>query len=110
MNFRSWRPQFTFQGGPRISEEEKELLQREFEEQEAVESLRLCAADKVPGPDGFSIGFFHKYWEIVNEDVMDTIKNFHCNEYFEKSLMLPLSLSSPKKSGARELKDFRPLV
>lgn len=35
-------------------------------------------------PDGFSVGFFHKYWEIVKEDVKDTIKNFQCNEYFEK--------------------------
>lgn len=68
-----------------------------------------CAADKAPCPDGFSMGFFHTCWEIVKEDLMNTIKNFHCNELIEKSFNASYIALIPKKNGAKELRDFRPI-
>jgi len=32
--------------------------------------------NKAPGPDGFSVGFFHKVWSIVGEDVIEAIMEF----------------------------------
>jgi len=94
-------------GGTSITEEERVWMQRDFEE--VLESLKLCASDKAPGPDGFTMGFFRKCWEVVKEDLMKTIKNFHCNEYFEKSFNASYIALIPKKSGAKELRDFRPI-
>lgn len=28
-----------------------------------------CGNDKAPSPDGFTFGFFKKYWEVVKDDM-----------------------------------------
>lgn len=45
---------------PKISEEEKEFLQSSFDEQEVLRCLKMCAVDKAPGPDGYTMSFFIK--------------------------------------------------
>lgn len=75
----TWRPNYNLIDRPCITEEEREWLQRDFDEYEVLESLKLCVADKAPGPDGYTVGSFYKWWEIVHEDLMKTIKNFHNN-------------------------------
>ncbi|WMV30151.1 hypothetical protein MTR67_023536 [Solanum verrucosum] len=39
-------------------------LQGRFEENEVLNCLKLCAADKAPGPDGYTMGFFIKCRDI----------------------------------------------
>lgn len=67
---------------PRVNAEECEWLQRPFSEDEVIRTTNLCAVDKAPGPDGFTIGFFKECWEVIREDVMQTIHNFHQKEVF----------------------------
>lgn len=55
---KAWRPKFNFQGDYKGTEEESEWPQRDFEEQDVLECLKLCAANKAPGPYGYSMGFF----------------------------------------------------
>ncbi|XP_047257605.1 uncharacterized protein LOC124889670 [Capsicum annuum] len=55
-----WRPPENINNLPTITEAEKEALQTVFEEQEVFECLKLCAIDKAPGPDGFTMGFYIK--------------------------------------------------
>jgi len=50
---------------PTLSVEDKVRLQENFTEEEVLRCLKLCAGDKAPGPDGFSMGF-----EIVKLDIM----------------------------------------
>nr|XP_016454476.1 PREDICTED: uncharacterized protein LOC107778702 [Nicotiana tabacum] len=60
-----WRPDFNYPHASKINESEVQWLQREFDEQEILEGLRACAADKAPGPDGYTMGFFLHCWELV---------------------------------------------
>ena len=55
-----WRPVCNYDICPKISEEEKEFLQRSFDEQEVLGCLKMCAVDKAPGPDGYTMSFFIK--------------------------------------------------
>ncbi|KAG5620274.1 hypothetical protein H5410_005492 [Solanum commersonii] len=55
-----WRPTSNIPNCPAISLEEKESLQRNFEEDEVLRCLKLCAMDKAPGPEGFTMGFYIK--------------------------------------------------
>ncbi|WMV33858.1 hypothetical protein MTR67_027243 [Solanum verrucosum] len=50
-----------------------------------------------------------KPFEEDEEDVMATIQNFHSQEVFEKSLNATYIALIPKKNGAKELRDFRPI-
>jgi len=55
-----WRPTSNIPNCPVILSEEKEILQRNFEEDEVLRCLKLCAMDKAPGPEGFTMGFYIK--------------------------------------------------
>ena len=69
----------------------------------------MCAIDKAPGPDGFTMGFFLKCWEVVKEDVMKAFHNFYEQEVFERCLNATFITLIPKKKVAKELRDFRPI-
>ncbi|WMV38388.1 hypothetical protein MTR67_031773 [Solanum verrucosum] len=96
---------------PNLTEEDKQALQSNFEESEGLRCLKLCAFDKAAGPDGFTMGslFLLKYWDVVKQDIMDTFQNFYEHEVFEKSSNATFIALIPKKKGAKELRDFRPI-
>lgn len=94
---------------PTITKAEKEFLQGDFEEQEVYNCLKMCAEDKAPGPDGYTLGFYIKCWEIMKHDIMEALHNFYSQEVFEKSFNATYIALIPKKKGAKELKDFRPI-
>lgn len=49
----TWRPDLNLQDFTSINLEEQIWVQRQFEEEEVLQGIRLCASDKAPGPDGF---------------------------------------------------------
>lgn len=84
-------------------------MQGPFSEDEVTYVLKHCDGDKAPGPESFTMCFFKDCWELIKDDVMQTIHNFHQNEMFEKSLNATFVALIPKRYGAEELKDFRPI-
>jgi len=88
---------------------EKEDLERSFDEEEVLRCLKQCATDKAPGPDGFTMGFDIKCCEVVKGDIMETFQHFHEQGRFERSLNSTFIALIPKKKGAKELRDFRPI-
>lgn len=96
---------------PKISEAKKIQLQATFDEHEVHSCLKKCAADKAPapGPDGYTMGFYIKCWDVIKNDIMAAFNNFYEQEMFEKRFNATYIALIPKKKGAKELKDFRPI-
>lgn len=69
----------------------------------------MCAMEKAPGPDGFPMIFFQTFWEVLKGDIINTMSQFHSNQSFEKSFNATFIALIPKKIGASELKDYRPI-
>ena len=65
--------------------------------------------DKAPGPDGFTITFWQNAWDFTQEEILDMFKEFHEHNSFVKSLNNTFMVLIPKKSGAEDLGDFRPI-
>ena len=65
--------------------------------------------DKAPGPDGFTMAFFHKCWSVVEKDVMDFFVYFHQYSMFERSMNASFLTLIPKKCNVVNIKDFRPI-
>lgn len=42
--------------------------------EEIIEVVLAIHATKSPGPDGFFVGFFHSYWNIIGRDIVSEIK------------------------------------
>lgn len=104
-----WRPEYINVQCPVLTEEDTQALQSNFEESEVLRCLKLSAINKAAGPDGFTMGFLIKCWDVVKQDIMDTFQNFYEHEVFEKSFNATFIALIPIKKGAKELRDFRPI-
>jgi hypothetical protein len=55
------------------------------------------------------MAFFQKCWDILKYDIMAVFAKFHYRGKFEKSFNATFVSLIPKKTGAMEGKDFRPI-
>ena len=92
-----------------IDGSEKEWLERRFEKEEILLALNELAGDKAPGPDGFSLSFFHHCWRVVERDVLAMFEEFYHHSKFEKSLNATFIALISKKNDASNIRDFRPI-
>jgi hypothetical protein len=80
-----------------------------FEEREVLEVVKGLNRDKAPGPDGFTLAFFQDCWDVIKTDLMGVFQDFHTHSKFVKSINATFLALIPKKFGAVDLKDFRPI-
>jgi hypothetical protein len=85
------------------------LLELSFEEMEVLEVVKCMNRDKAPSPDGFSIALFQDCWDVIKTDIIGVFQEFHAHNRFVKSLNATFIALIAKKSGALDLKDFRPI-
>jgi hypothetical protein len=92
-----------------IDEDDRIWMECEFEEDEIWGVIRNFKGDKAPALDGFTIAFFQKCWKILKTDIIAVLKEFQTSEKFKKSLNATFVSPIPKKAGAVDIKDFRPI-
>jgi hypothetical protein len=105
----AWRPTVEGLDFHSIGAFDSAQLERKFDREEVVSVLKDLKGDKAPGPDGFSMAFFHKCWDIVGDDVMGFFEEFHTHCKFEKSLNATFIALIPKKRDALNIRDYRPI-
>jgi mannosylglycoprotein endo-beta-mannosidase len=81
-----------------------------FTEEEVRNAINQMPGDKAPGPDGFTGAFFKRCWGIIKDDIMKVVHLFEAlhseNFHWLNSANIVLV---PKKDGAEEVTDFRPI-
>ncbi|RVX07581.1 putative ribonuclease H protein [Vitis vinifera] len=92
-----------------ITSREAEDLEKPFTEEEVHGALMEMRGDKAPGPDGFTMAFWQECWPFVKEEMMDLFKEFFEYGSFSKCLNNSFLVLIPKKGGAEDLGDFRPI-
>ncbi|RVW47747.1 Transposon TX1 uncharacterized 149 kDa protein [Vitis vinifera] len=92
-----------------ISQQEADTLELPFMEEEVHSALMDMNDDKAPGLDGFTVAFWQFCWEFVKEEVLEMFKEFQEQNVFLKNLNNTFLVLIPKKGGAKELGDFRPI-
>uniref|UniRef100_A0A2N9EQD7 Reverse transcriptase domain-containing protein n=1 Tax=Fagus sylvatica TaxID=28930 RepID=A0A2N9EQD7_FAGSY len=104
-----WRPLADGITFDTIGVGDRDMLDRPFELDEVVQVLKGLQGDKAPGPDGFSMAFFQKCWQVVETDVMAFFGEVYEHCKFEKSLNATFISLIPKKMNATNIRDFRPI-
>ena len=92
-----------------ISQQDAKNLESPFSEEEVHSALMEMNEDKAPGPDGFTVAFWQSCWEFVKEEILAMFKEFHEQNTFLKSLNNTFLVLIPKKGGAEDIGDFRPI-
>nr|GEW24107.1 RNA-directed DNA polymerase, eukaryota, reverse transcriptase zinc-binding domain protein [Tanacetum cinerariifolium] len=68
-----------------------------------------CGTYKAPGPNGFTFGFFRRFWDLIKCDVFDAVRYFfmHCDilKGYNPSFIALI----PKNHNANLVRDFRPI-
>ncbi|GKC85194.1 RNA-directed DNA polymerase, eukaryota, reverse transcriptase zinc-binding domain protein [Tanacetum coccineum] len=68
-----------------------------------------CGTDKAPGPDGFSFGFYRRFWYLIEKDVCDAVRYFFIKGEIPNGCNASFIALIPKIPGANMVKDFRPI-
>lgn len=77
--------------------------------QEVKAAVFNLKSDKAPGSDGFSISFFQRYWDLLRDDIMAFMKEFHLRGWLSKSIGASLIALIPKKFVTDRMKDLKPI-
>ncbi|CAI8601182.1 unnamed protein product [Vicia faba] len=88
------RPKLTGLEFNRLSDKERVMLEEEFSREEIKEVVFSCKGDRSPRPDGFNLGFIKKCWEIVGNEVVLCIQDFHLKDSLPRALSVIYGLNS----------------
>lgn len=85
-------------------------IEGEFTLEEVRAAVLDTPADKAPGPDEFSGGFFRSCWEIIKIDLLAALNQlYHMDSTGLARINKSLIVLLPKKRGADRLQDFWPI-
>nr|GFA42731.1 RNA-directed DNA polymerase, eukaryota [Tanacetum cinerariifolium] len=60
----------------RLSLEQQADLERNVSNEEIKSAVRDYGTNKSPGPDGFTFELFHRYWKLLEQDIVAVVKEF----------------------------------
>lgn len=84
-------------------------LQEPFGVAKIEAAARSLATNKASGPDGLSNEFVQVYWEEVGSDIVTLLQGFSRGEIDLRAINRADIRMIPKREGAEELKDYRPI-
>nr|GFA97192.1 putative RNA-directed DNA polymerase, eukaryota, reverse transcriptase zinc-binding domain protein [Tanacetum cinerariifolium] len=93
----------------RITTDQNEDLEREVSKEEIKMEVWDCGIDKAHGPDGFTFGFYRRYWNLIESDVVDAVKWFFHQGTIPKGGNSSFITLIPKVPNVNMVKDFRPI-
>lgn len=59
-----------------ITLENSQMLELPFTEGEILPAINCLRTDKAPGPDGYTVEFFEKSWNIIKTDMLAMFQDF----------------------------------
>ncbi|XP_058756821.1 uncharacterized protein LOC131630043 [Vicia villosa] len=96
--------------GPQLSTAQRQSLMQPISEKEILEDLHDIGDAKAPGLYGYSAKNFKSCWNIVKNDVVNTINYWFRHKSGSKAFNNTLVTLLPKKANTKDLKDYRPIA
>jgi exonuclease III len=94
----------------RVSLDENAEVMRTYSEAELDCLLQDMKTDTAPGPDGFPVSFFKKFWPLVKMGVLHIINDFLLGRIDIARLNFGVLALIPKVPGADQITQFRPIA
>ncbi|GJT57124.1 RNA-directed DNA polymerase, eukaryota [Tanacetum coccineum] len=94
----------------KLTIEQQSDLETNITREEIKKAVWDCEVDKSPGPDGFTFGFYRRYWSFMENDVVEAVLHFFHFEKFPKGSNSSFIALIPKIHDAKMVKDYRPIT
>lgn len=98
------RPKLDGMVFPQVEERSRAWLERLSPRREVKSVVWGFKGDKVPGSDGFSMAFYKTCWEVVKEDLMETIEDFVISDFLDYDSNATFISLVPKKGGVSQIR------
>nr|GFB90919.1 RNA-directed DNA polymerase, eukaryota, reverse transcriptase zinc-binding domain protein [Tanacetum cinerariifolium] len=85
--------------------DQKRDLEGEVTNDEIKKAVWDCGTDKAPGPDGFTFGFYRKFWYLIDNDVCDAVRFFFKSDNIPNGCNSSFIALIPKIPDANMVKD-----
>ncbi|GKV22579.1 hypothetical protein SLEP1_g32439 [Rubroshorea leprosula] len=92
-----------------ITKTDNELLTTIFSEQEIKEAIWNCDPSKSPRPDGFNFRFIMTMWEVVKDDIINFVREFHQHGKMVRGSNASFIVLIPKTENPQAIEEFRPI-
>ncbi|GKD03186.1 RNA-directed DNA polymerase, eukaryota [Tanacetum coccineum] len=92
-----------------LSFDQQVELELEVSKEEVKRAVWDCGTDKSPGPDGFTFGFYRRFWKVIENDVFEAVKHFFTHGDIPNGCNSSFISLIPKIPDANVVKDFRPI-
>ncbi|XP_028091363.1 uncharacterized protein LOC114291701 [Camellia sinensis] len=93
----------------KISSDQSLLLASPVTDKEIKDTFWSLKANKAPGPDGFSAGFFKSAWNIVGREVTQAVRTFFESGRLLSEVNSTIIALIPKVPNPVKVGDFRPI-
>ena len=93
----------------RLDTFQAEQLVQPFTAQELRRAVFDMRIDSAPGPDGFGPRFFRAQWDLVKDDLLCLLNDFHSGTIDLRWFNMAFIVLLPKKKFATHPKDYRPI-
>ena len=84
-------------------------LIKPFSIAEVKEAVWGCDSYKSSGPEGVNFGFIKQFWDVLKDDVMRFITEFHRNGKLSRGINNTFIAFIPKIDSPQRVNDFRPI-
>ena len=81
----------------KLSNQERVSLEVDFSLEEVRNALASCDGNNAPGPNGFNLRFIKDNWDVIQDDFMKFIEEFHKNGAIVSELNKTFIALIPKK-------------
>lgn len=68
-----------------------------------------CGLNKSPGPDGFTVEFFKRYWDLLKVELLEAFNDFANNPKIPKGVNAAFITLIPKVQNPSQVNEFRPI-
>jgi hypothetical protein len=96
--------------GARISDDDNLALEVTFTPEELDKVIADMKPDSAPGPDGFPVSFFKRFWEILKGPILGILNDFALGRVDIARLNYDILSLIPKIKGADTVKQYRPIA
>ena len=105
------KPDFDFNmdSHTKISEAQARQLEILPSREEIKNAVWACGIDKAPGFDGFNFRFIREMWEVLKEEIFDTVIEFFRDGGSLRHLNVTWVTLIPKKENPTAIEDYRPI-
>nr|GEX69510.1 RNA-directed DNA polymerase, eukaryota [Tanacetum cinerariifolium] len=84
-------------------------LEKSVSSDEIRKAVWSCGENKSPGPDGFSLEFFRKFWDLIGPDMCIAVDWFFTHNSFSRGYNASFISLIPKVHDPMSVSDFRPI-